>query len=72
MKMNLGIAALLYFGVPIVGLIVALNIYAYITGDYTLEVLDDLPDYAPDMYLIQSQDTIQVHMEIILIILIPI
>jgi hypothetical protein len=33
-----------------VGLIVALNIYAYITGDYTLEMLDDLPDYAPDMY----------------------
>lgn len=31
--MNLGIAALLYFGVPIVAAIVILNVYVAITGD---------------------------------------
>jgi len=50
MKMNLGIAALLYFVVPIVGLIMGLNIYAYITGDEYGEGLRVISDYAPDMY----------------------
>jgi hypothetical protein len=51
MKMNLGIAALLYFGVPIVAAIGILHAYVAITGDETGEGIGEFGrKYVPSMY----------------------
>jgi uncharacterized membrane protein YjfL (UPF0719 family) len=65
MKMNIGIAALLYFVVPIVALIGALQVYVALTGYENGEGLKVITENVPSMYPFTGPTYDPRHIEII-------